>query len=367
MKSEIEIKLSTIADIWNFHIWEHRECHKHIKFTVEARTNYFGDILGYFKDTFDIVFAERESSFSNNISLLQVIYIHQDFIEELLDLFKCKIDKGKLYQDKNYSINRNLRNELVGHPFRKQKGKFISSTVFSYHPKPGHLDYLRYHVDNDYKFETISYKISEIINRHKEFLTLYLDKILNRLKNILFKFIREIEKIENLVNKVDFEKLIKILTIKFESLFGNKTYLYEKEELLIIYKKKNEHIRYQNIIDNFYKDLKKALLESKETIIDYFTEKEQISIEKPIIPQISFVNRSSNKNIIKQSETKRSYQYELGKLCQKKHFNDFSGFLNDACKENKKVALEVENMRCNLTDDIEYYSSYYLLKKLLDN
>ena len=141
MKNEIEEKLSKITGIWNYYIWEYRECNKHIKFTKEARTNYFGTIIGYFTDTFDVVFEVRESkslsdTFSNNISLLQTIYVHQDFIEELLELFKCGINKGDLKKDENYTINRDLRNELIGHPLRKQKGKLISSTLF---PAPASL------------------------------------------------------------------------------------------------------------------------------------------------------------------------------------------------------------------------------------
>lgn len=172
MKKNIEKKLSKIADIWNNYIWEYRECNKHIKFTAEAKTNYFGDILGYFNDTFDIVFSfdtSTSNSFEKNISLLQTIYVHQDFIEELLELFKCEINKGDLKKDPNYSINRDLRNELIGHPFRKLRGKFISSTLFSYHPEKGHLEYLRYHVDNNYQFEKKSYKISEIVERHEAY------------------------------------------------------------------------------------------------------------------------------------------------------------------------------------------------------
>lgn len=41
-------KLDKIADIWNNFILEYKFCNKKIKFNDEIKTNYFGDILGYF-------------------------------------------------------------------------------------------------------------------------------------------------------------------------------------------------------------------------------------------------------------------------------------------------------------------------------
>ena len=124
MKEDIKYKLKQIANIWNDFILDYQFCKSKIKFTPEVKTNYLGDILGYFEDTFDIIFDQRESNsysarFSNNISLLQSIYVQQDFIEELLIIFKCGIDKGDLKKNMDYSLNREIRNELVGHPIRK--------------------------------------------------------------------------------------------------------------------------------------------------------------------------------------------------------------------------------------------------------
>jgi len=370
MKTEIENKLSKIAEIWNDYIWEYRECNKHIKFTAEAKTNYFGDILGYLQDTFEIVFEPRKSSslsdtFANNISLLQTIYVHQDFIEELLDLFKCKIDKGELKKDENYYINRDLRNELIGHPFRKINGRFISSTVFSYHPNDGCLDYLRYHVDNNYQFESKSYKISEIIERHKKFLSTYFDKILERLKVILFKFLKKIEEIEKLTDKVEFEILLKILSIKFESILNDKSYLYERNQLLTIYKKKDEHIRYQNVINKFNDELKNTLTDSKENIMAFFEEEKREEYQKVELPILKFADSSSKNQ--KPLNKDRSYHYELGKLSTKREFEMYASFLKKVVEKDEKVAIEIENMRNNIFNDIEYYSSYYLLRNILKN
>ncbi len=125
MKTTIEDKLDRIADIWNYFIWEYKFCSSKIKFNDDVKTNYFGDILGYFKDTLDIVFANNSKhssytdKFSYAISFLQAIYIQQDFTQELLGIFKTGIEKGNLKYDESYSINRDIRNELIGHPIRK--------------------------------------------------------------------------------------------------------------------------------------------------------------------------------------------------------------------------------------------------------
>ncbi|RIV32849.1 hypothetical protein D2V08_10485 [Flagellimonas lutimaris] len=198
MKEEVRYKLDRIADIWNHFIWEYDFFKRKIKFTPEVRTNYFGDILGYFQDTFDIIFSDGESNsysgrFSNQISLLQSIYVQQDFIEELLLIFKCGIEKGDLKKDFNYSINREIRNELVGHPIRKHNGQFISSFLFGYNGGSDKIVYLRYHKDNNYKFESMEYPVSEIIERHKDFLNKYFDEILNKLKQILLNLSKKLK------------------------------------------------------------------------------------------------------------------------------------------------------------------------------
>lgn len=128
MNHEILSKLSKVNEIWNHYIWEYKFCSNKIKFNDDVKTNYFGDLLGYFSDTFEVIYSDKKSaSFSDNfsytISFLQAIYIQQDFVQEMLEIFKIGVDKGQLKQDPKYSINRELRNELVGHPIRKYKDK----------------------------------------------------------------------------------------------------------------------------------------------------------------------------------------------------------------------------------------------------
>lgn len=286
-----------------------------------------------------------------------------DFIEELLIIFKCGIEKGDLKKDSNYSINRDIRNELVGHPIRKYKGEFISSCLFGYNGGKDKVVYLRYHKDNNYKFESMEFPISEIIERHKDFLNKYFDKILNKLKRILSDFVKEIENIESLMDKKRFDEILKVSTVFYESIFDY-DFIYDKESLEKIYARKDEHKRYQNLIDKFYYDLKSSLKEKKEYVIDLFEPKKEIkntNIEKPIF-NIQFVDASK----IQSTDTERpvTYHYELGKIATKRNpmdFDFFGGYLRSKCADNKLVLNELNHMESNIHNEIEYYTAYRLI------
>jgi hypothetical protein len=374
MEEEVKYKLDQIANIWNHFIWEYDFCKREIKFDMEVRTNYFGDILGYFQDTFDIIFNYSDSQshnerFSTQISLLQSIYIQQDFVEELLRIFKLGINKGDLKKDTNYSINRNIRNELVGHPIRRINGNgaLISSCLFGYNGGIDKITYLKYHKDNNFEFESMEYAVSEIISRHKQFLIFYFDKILHKLKGILSKFIKEINNIESLIKKKSFNEILNISSIFFESIF-KLDYIYDKESLLIIYSRKGEHKRYQNLIDQFYKDLKNGLKETKDYVIELFEPRKKINKvqkEKPII-DIEFINVSE----IKSDDIERpiTYNRELGKLATRRNpmdFEFFGGCLKQKCMDNELVLNELKHMESNIYNDIEYYTAFRLISKEL--
>lgn len=397
MKSEIEEKLNRIADVWNNFIWEYKFCSKKIKFSEDVKSNYFGDILGYFQDTFDIILTDRITKtyvdrFSYHMSLLQAIYIQQDFVEELLIIFKCKIDKGALKQDDNYSLNREIRNELIGHPIRKtevpsangetkkcvscgavfnkpkRKSVLLSSTLFSYDSSDNIIQYLRYHKDNNYKFETRTFNIADIIERHKTFLNKYFDIIINKLVGILRKFNKELTKLYGLIDNRDFETIIKLVGISYESIF-NSDYIYDKDSLIHIYKRKSEHRRYQNLIDKFYNDLKEGIVSTKSYIQDLIEPKP--FVVKADVPKIEVSFEDfSNSNQEKQSEDKKeTYHYELGKIASKRNprdFDFFSGFLKTKCSDNKLIMDELEHMGKNIYDKIEYYTAFRLISNELN-
>jgi hypothetical protein len=367
MNPKILEKLDRITDIWNHYIWEYKFCSSKIKFNDDVKTNYFGDLLNYFKDTFEIVYSENQprsfsDKFSYTISFLQAIYIQQDFVQEMLEIFKTGVDKGQLKQDPTYSINRELRNELVGHPIRKYEDKLISSTLFSYRAKEDEIEYLRYHKDNNFKFESKSFSIKEIQKRHEEFLDKYFDIMIARLKVILDEYLAELNKLENVINKNDFNTILKLVELYFESIFES-DFVYDKLSLLKIYSRKEEHPRYKLFIDRFNTDLKNYLNDTKADIVRLFEPKQtnnftQESFELPKI-EIVFANPSD-----KPLEQKVTYHYEIGKLATKRNpmdFEFFSGFLKSKCQDNRTVMEELKHMELNIFDEIEYYTSLRLI------
>ena len=374
MKPEVENKLDQIANIWNNFIWEYEFCTRKIKFSTDVKTNYFGDILGYFQDTFDIVFSQNKHSgyserFSYTISLLQAIYVQQDFVEELLEIFKTGIVKGDLKQNLNYSINRDVRNELVGHPIRKQKGNLISSTLFSYQAKVGEIQYLRYHKERNFEFEIKTFKILDIQKRHQDFLEEYFDKILEKLKKILDEFLTEIDKVEQVIKKGDFETVIKLVELYFEAIFKS-DYAYDKISLIKIYNQKDQHIRYQNFIDRFYDDLNCSIAETRKYVKTIFEKKPKKENIQKKLPNIEFVFKdlSSDEKKEIQKQQKKSYHYEIGKLATKRNREDFDFFgniLKSKCEENNLVIKELKHMEENIYNEIEYYSALRLINKEL--
>lgn len=377
MKTDINFKLDKIADVWNYFIWDYRFCSRKIKFSDDVKTNYFGDILGYFHDTLDIAFKTGEppknfvDKFSDSISFLQAIYIQQDFVEEMLEIFNTGIDKGKLKKDPTYLINRELRNELVGHPIRKNGGKLISSTLFSYQESENEIQYLRYHVDNNFKFESVSYSISGIQERHKEFLEKYFEIILEKLRTVLEEFMTELSKLENVIENRDFKTVLKLVELFFEAIFKT-DYAYDKESLLKIFERKDEHKRYKNFIDRFYNDLRTAIAEKKKSVLEIYERKkiDHSELNEKTVRKIEIVfSDSSNIEIAKQPK-EQTYHYEIEKIASKRNSMDFGFFsrlLKSKCKDNELVLGELNHMEKNIGNDIEYYTSLRLIRSELNS
>lgn len=371
MKEEVKEKLKIIEDVWNDFIWDNKFCRNQINFSPEAENNYLGDILGYFFDTFDIIYekksgTEHAENFASHISFLQSIYVQQDFIEEMLILFKTNLVKGDLKLNPDYALNREMRNELVGHPFRKIDSTVISSTVFGYERSPDTISYLRYHRDNNFKCEIITVKTEDIIKRHTAFLHTYFDIIIEKLKSVTALYCEELEGVKEKMERVAFPSLVKIISQKIKPFLEN-TFLYDEKSIMEIYERRNEHKRYALVYDSFLNDLKKRISEMQEDCRTIFTKLifTDNHIELPLFDDE--FNLIKIPITIKAGKKKESYHYELGKLSTKrqlKEFDFFSGFLKAKCS-NQTVLSELERMRNYLDNDVEYLSSHKLISRIL--
>ena len=396
-------KLDKISDIWRNYIWNYKFCRNKINFKEDQKSNYFGDILGYFSDTFRVLNRSLDSDefidvFENTISFLQAIYIQQDFIEEYHYIFGTLIDKGELKTDDNYTINRNIRNEIIGHPIRKtivpkkeeeiqncescgqklpgikQQKVLLSSTIFSNRTNSNQISYLKYHRSNNYKFTEEKHSREEIKERHNNFLNTHFDIIISKLKSILSLYSTELLNIINIQKKIPLERLINIIEQKFEYITTTNT-LYKREHLLMLLKKEKEHQRYKIALDEFYSDLNTYLKESIESIDELVNDRDFYSREKPndtsdievvFVDDTAEFSLPNNRARIKKIE-KPSYTYELGKLVEpdRQNYDFFSELLKSRCEGMTEVIEEIEYLEKNKYNEFEYYSSYIYLRKLL--
>jgi hypothetical protein len=379
MDKNINKKLLIISEVWNQYIPNYRFCNDRIKFTPDVQSNYFADILRYFFDSLEIINLNTETKtftehFERTISFLQAVYIQQDFIEELLHIFKCNINKGHLKQDLNYSINRKIRNELIGHPISRNPDskQFVSSTIFSNSTSSDNIEYIRYHIDNCYKFEKLKYSKKEIIQRHLDFLNFYLDKIILRQRTILTQFCKKLDVILKVINLNNFEDILTISSHSFE-FFSKTNYLYKKDSLLEIYNSKRLlHERYEYVLTLFLEELKDSITETKEEIQQLIDKINSINLPNIDI-EILFEGIYEEDTLVIQDITKKteddrrfqynSLQYAMSKISDKDF--GFSTIIEDTFPEDKSIFIEIENMRNNMENDLEYYCSYYYLGNLL--
>jgi len=258
--NDVKIKLKKITEIWNNLFFESKFLQSKIRFTTDIKTNYYGDILYYFNDTLDLVATNDDTeNFQKNIfyviGLLQIIYVHQDLIDELLYIFKLN-DSRK--EDKD--PNRAIRNELVGHPISRDKnGVLKSSVIFDGDASGDEVSYLKYHYDKDFEVKSINHSINEIIDRHTNFLNMYLDKILSKIHKILPVYLSAIVDLENFPNNDEnFEKYLSLLEYRLGIVLES-NFVFEKEVILSCHEKINEHARYKFVIDLFHLKVVEAL------------------------------------------------------------------------------------------------------------
>lgn len=321
----IKSKLSKINSYWNKYYFIKEFFQKKIRFTDEVKTNYYGDLNNYLHDTLDLVkpFKKIKSDadyIAQTIVLLQVIYTQQDLIDELLYIFKLQKSTN---EDKN--PNRNIRNELVGHPIsrdKKDNNKLKSSILFDIRNEDeNYISYAKYSMR---KSELKKYSVQEIIENHKIFLNKYLDKILEKIEKEIKEYHKQIKKVFEIPLLNQFDYLDKI----DKNLLSGISYIFEKDSLKYYYQNMRKHRRYLYCL----KQYKRAL-----------------------------------KSVIKNEEDKTKYYslieiYDREQL-QKKDKVFTIDFYTKKYKDNEVVLKELKNMELNFYNDAEYYASLNFLSE----
>ncbi len=375
IKQELKKEMERIRNLWDHYFLDYKSLSSMIRYPNNTNHKYVGIIIGNLIDTFDIIYTEHKSNrYASNMSLMQAIYIQQDFIEELLHIFKCGISKNDLKNDANYDINRDIRNELMGHPIRKIRGELISTTLLAYNGPEGCINYMRYHKDNDFSFEMMSHNIEEIIARHTDFIKTYFEKIIAQIEVMMQSFMNKLRHLDSISRQIEFSSLLDFVFRCFEAI-KDQDFVYDKESLKIIYEKRNHHIRYQNLIDCFYSDLSESINGHLDNLDKIFNPKEDDFVDKDykipeviinVIASLSDENNEDEKLDLRTIETnkKRSFHYELGKLSTKHElFDMFHRILMKEFSENELIVEELDHMKKHQYSDIEYYCAYRLLRQ----
>ena len=178
---EAKIKLQKIIGFWNRNSSEIDL----IKNEIDADAiNYFDDLSFHFNDTFLLLEGlptrntDQEKLFYV-FGVLQLVYVQQDLVTEMLKIFKLREPK----KDELKNKNRYIRNELVGHPISREKSKKFKSSVLIGNFTEESLTYYKYTVNNS-KSEKVLVSIPDVIRIHAKFLNYYFDKILQRIEEI---------------------------------------------------------------------------------------------------------------------------------------------------------------------------------------
>jgi len=350
---DVKIKLEKIRNLWNEYFFKLKFFHIYYKFDKSAKSNYLGEILGHFSDSLHLLEYQEvpesfQDRFSYQIALLQTIFVQQDLIEEMYKIFKSNVLKSDLYKDKNYKDNREIRNELIGHPVKRKNGngKIISTVSLSYNNTGRNIEYARYHISNDYRFEIVKHNVDNIIKRHLIFLNIHLDRIYVHTHKSLRKYLIKIDNLWNVFNTKSFNSLVNCLGNDYE-VFKNISYLYETEQILEVYQKKELHPRYKVVLNKYLFDVEYHLKYLKGDI-ECIINGEEFDFENyPII---------CNK-----------HHYEMSKLLTKRESQDFS-FYEDLLRaqiKDEEVLKELDFLVGSRDNEVDYYSSYYFLNELL--
>lgn len=366
---EIKRKLNILENIWRNRFWDYDYLLKNIGYQKSTQSNYPGIVFGYLSDTIPIIenyykseAMDKNDCFLATIGLLQTIYIQQDLIDELLQVFK--LQESKL-EDKN--PNRTIRNDLAGHPIRRrksigEKSKSLQSySLFSYEATKSKIQYLNYRKETNFTFELKKYDVLEVISQHKRFLEKYLDKIFREAFKLLRKFSNFNQELLDIQNKIDFIKLLDQVEIRFNNLFRQDN-LFDKRYLEECWTERTKHPRYQYAVDKFNRDLLTMITDVKNSIENLEEEWHKLRDCREEQEAVSDLDNNSNRII----DSPIVDRYELSKLYDDHPIFGIKFFM-DKFSDNAAVLEELKNMKENL-GKTEFYCSYnYLSEVLLKN
>lgn len=178
----------------------------------------------------------------------------------------------------------------------------------------------------------------------------YLEKILEKIKQEVVVFIKKLECFNIEIKYTNVEKSLNDIDLYFEIMYSSWK-ISDKNTLLSILARIEDHDRYKNFINCFLDTL-------KSTVIDVRAEANEFLDLQNELPSFS----NPKKDIKPNNNVSRA----IGKLIDKNNFVLYSNILKRQCSDNVVVYQELQHMEDNLEDDIEYYTALRLIHKELD-
>lgn len=350
--------LENIRDVWNNFIFNLKFFHEYYKFDDATKANHFGQILDHFTDSLHILESAKAPNdivnrYAFNIGLLQTIYVHQNLVKEMHRIFKTGVDYERLEKDDNYSKNRKIRNELVGHPISSKENrktgevKVMSAVTLTYSPNENTISYVKYARENDFKGEDKELSVTEIIDRHQQFMESNLSCIYIHTHEALKAYQEKITEMVSSRTQGNFEQTL-CLVEKYYETFEEQGHLYKTAQIRAVHGRKDEHPRFQHTLDEYLSNLDLDLKQKSGTINAIVNNAEEQQIDYPIYSH--------------------DFHYELSKLWKNRESPLFDAFYNtllSKSQNNPLVIEELEFIKAHRSDEVAYYSACFYLKYLL--
>ncbi len=369
---EICDKLNRINEAWTDFILNNEICHSKIRFDEEVRTNYLNEIYHYLNDTIPFLdnpeyFDDFQKSIFQATGILQIIYAQQDLIDEFLSVFLLKKSKGE-----NKLINKNIRNELIGHPIKKykkvgsDKEELISSIFYGNGFTNGRISYLRYSKGNNYIPELIGYSLNEIIVRHFAYLDKYLELIYVKIKEVVLFYLNNLLDFYNgslQSAEISVEEKLDLIGYYFTVVY--KYSRFSKDELKKFHNERKLKCRYEYVINTFLEDLHETIPNEIVRLQNF------LKIEKtPVVSRSNPYNNGAKPGSVPFYKRPigmngKDLRYEYSKLVEKKRFHFEVTYFREIFIKDKTVFDELNNMEENIDSHEEFYSSVEYLGRLL--
>ncbi len=342
----------------------------------------FSDVYEYFCKIFELVDLDTDKKVSFNdgfirfFGLLQAIYVQQDLTDAIANVFDVNI-KGNL----NKRLNRDLRNELIGHPLSDERSSNecktnkcnnnanqIKSTIILKSINSKSIHYISYVPENENHPDKIA-DIDSILKRHIDFLNESFDLILAK----CFKELqRQVSKCEKYIRTYYNEKVPEIERCRCWFKQNINITSFSLDMLLYCASKKLEHKRYEVYLFDF----EKMLIVRYSEIID------RVELFCDKIKQVNSIgcccqiDRALKNTLFREIERLDAYFLQSELKSSPADFRDISdpdnhfwdiGYhsLMNSFSDRVDILAELNHLKMKRTEPIEYEISYRYIRFLL--